>query len=129
MITEEQKNQLEILTRHERYGQLLIDAIKSWEKINPEQETYGVSRWNTHIKSEWQGDINWDGCCLVGASIIGKSNHDAYLEEVMTSFNLKLIECLSLAYGFDGSDKRDDVCNEAYDFGNQVAKILFNDSK
>ena len=127
MITEDQKNQLEIFTRHERYGRLLNDAIKSWEKITPKQRSYGVTRWNDdNTQSEWQVDDHQDGCCLIGASILGKSKYDTHLEEAAVAFDLNIFEVLSLAYGFDFSEKRDNDNIEALEFGNQVARILFN---
>lgn len=129
MLTQDQKDKLESLTKHERYGKLLIDALISWETNNPKQKMYGVTRWNNEIKSNWEVRTDRDGCCLVGASILGKSESDSFIGEATYNFGLVISEILSLANGFDLVDqtRSDDV--NAYNFGKQVAEILFHDSK
>lgn len=124
MLTQEQKDLLEPLTRHERYGKLLIDAMKTWEIAEPKKATYGVSRYNNDVQSNWEIISDYNKCCLVGASIVGKSEKDSRTEETMIAFDLSELEALSLAAGFDGYDEFNSDF-EAYRFGNQVSAILF----
>lgn len=126
MLTQDQKDLLAPLTHHERYGKLLINAMKAWETTTPKQKRYGVSRWNGDAESEWQIEPNNNGCCLIGASILGKSESDTFLEEASISFQLTIAEVLSLAHGFDMADIRWNDDTFAYDFGKQVAKIVFD---
>lgn len=128
MLTQEQKDLLEPLTHHERYGKLLIDAIKIWETANPKQKTYGVSRWNDDYQNKWELQTDYNNCCLVGASVVGKSEKNSCTEEVMTAFNLSMLEALSLARGFDESDLYNEDFS-AYSFGKKVARILFGFNK
>ena len=126
MLTQEQKDLLEPLTRHEKYGELLIHAMKAWEIAEPKRATYGVSRYNNTEQSNSEVISDYNKCCLVGASIVGKSKSNEYLEEAAISFQIDIIETLSLAHGFDASGVRfnDDV--NAYQCGNKVSSIIFD---
>lgn len=126
MLTQEQKDLLEPLTRHEKYGKLLIDAMKTWEIGEPKRGTYGIAKTN----NVWEFGNAYKRCCMVGASVIGKSGNNSYLEEAMTTFNLSLFSVLDLARGFDDSSQYSAYLPgadfEAYQFGSKVSAILFS---
>ena len=118
MLTEDQKTQLESLTKHERYGQPLLDAMKTWETSSPKNYIFGLKNYS----------VNWelcaDCCCLVGASLVNKKRElDGIVDSVSEIFSLTNEEVWSLSNGFDRNLCSND---EAYAFGEQVAEIVID---
>jgi hypothetical protein len=118
MLTQEQRNRLEPFTKHERYGQLLIDAIKIWEIAKPVNCIFGLD----HYSDNWE--LLSNSCCLVGASLVNKKHElDFIIDSVAEVFSLTKEETWSLSNGFDQNLCSND---EAYIFGEQVAEIVFD---
>lgn len=129
MLTQEQKDRLNLLTSHERYGQLLIDAMKTWETATPKQLTYGITRCvENHeagcFTTKYDIDPCYDNCCcLIGGALVGKCSDDSsYRDSIMNIYNLSESEFESLIKGFDLDDE---INNEAYRFGKSVSAIIF----
>lgn len=133
MLTQEQKNKLEPLTKHKRFGKLLIDAMKTWETAIPKQKTYGVTRWveNCEIDTlsvSYTFDPNYNNCCcLIGGALLGKSSNDGYVDSIINNFELVEFEIDCLIKGFDLNVEFEKELNnnEAYRFGKSVSAIIF----
>lgn len=131
MLTQEQKNQLEPLMKHERYGQLLIDAMETWEIADPKQTTYGVTRWcedyeiDTLIPKYILDPCDNNCCCLIGGALVGKSSNQSYSDSIINIYNLSETETSSLIKGFDSEVESEEFNNEAYRFGKSVSAIIF----
>jgi hypothetical protein len=126
MLTPEQKSKLEPLTHHEKYGKLLIEAMKTWETTTPKQKTWGVTRFDDkyNLLDKWELRKDSNECCLIGASMIEKSFTEY---EIVESANdcFKLDDTAwDLICGFDSFDDLE-FSNEANKFGRQVADMLF----
>lgn len=117
MLTQDQKLKLEPLTHHEKYGKLLIDAMKTWENFYPKQREFGVFRGK---ESKWEAYEN--GCCLIGAAIVGKDSHYDRCTAVMKSFLFEEKDIWTLTNGFDGHCDNE---SEAWLFGKTVSDIVF----
>jgi hypothetical protein len=115
MLTQTQKDKLGPLTKHEKYGKLLIDAMKTWETIHPKQREFGVFRGKD---SKWEADSEI-GCCLIGAAIAGKDSN--MLIEVSV-FSIEQKEMWVLSDGFDDHSNNE---SEAWLFGKTVSDIVF----
>lgn len=126
MLTQDQKTQLTPLTHHEKYGELLIEAMKTWEITTPKQKTWGATRFDDkyNLLGKWELRKDSNECCLIGASMIKKSFTE---NEIIESANdyFKLDDTAwDLICGFDSSYDLE-FSNEASKFGRQVADILF----
>lgn len=124
MLTQEQKNKLEPLTKHERFGKLLIDAIKTWNnEARPTKGSYGVMSTNKDIYDFFHNDKS---CCLIGASLYGKCipYSDGYSFSIYKIYSVSDVEMNGIIHGFDSSVEFSDFQSEAYKFGNDVAKIV-----
>lgn len=131
MLTQEQIEKLELLTKHPRFGQILQDAMSNWiqPNINPVHGDFGV------IYSNDRFILEKDCCCLIGSFILGKKNLNPLEEEETLRCELAG-QYLDISYWeitaiVDGFDQRMLKFNasfpEAYDFGKQVSLILFGD--
>jgi hypothetical protein len=118
MLTQTQKNKLEPLTKHEKFGKLLIDAMKTWEFIHPKQREFGVFRGKD---SKWEADFE-TGCCLIGAAITGKDSLNDRFGTVMQSFSIDQKDMWRLSDGFDDHSNNE---SEAWLFGKTVSDIVF----
>ena len=118
MLTEIQKSKLEPLTHHEKYGKLLIDAMKTWETIHPKQREFGVFRGKD---SKWEADYE-TGCCLIGAAIAGKDSQDDRFAVITKSFSFEEKDIWVLSDGFDVHSNDE---SEAWLFGKTVSDIVF----
>jgi hypothetical protein len=124
MLTQEQKVKLDPLTKHERYGKLLQEAIKGWEEVNPKKDVFGVYWDDGEFKLDTGGLDSVEGCCLLGSAMMHKKSDDDYvLNSVRYSFALNEEEASKLMSGFDGDGAL--YSNEAYEFGLKINKILF----
>lgn len=125
MLTQNQKDKLEPLTHHEKFGKLLIEAMKTWETATPKRKTWGATRFDDkyNLLDKWELRKYSNECCLIGASIIGKSTKDGIVESANDCFKLDNT-AWDLICGFDSSDDWESS-NEAIKFGRQVADILF----
>lgn len=122
MLTQEQKDLLEPLTRHEKYGKLLQEAIKGWKEVNPLREVFGVY-WD-HGEFKLDTDDPDIGCCLLGSTMLNKKSDDNFVSNsVRTSFDLNEEETSGLMSGFDGDSVL--YSDEAYEFGLKINNILF----
>lgn len=118
MLTENQKLKLEPLTHHEKFGKLLIDAMKTWETIHPKQREFGVFRGKD---SKWEAYCE-TGCCLIGAAVSGKNSKHEIIVAIMREYELdkRIIWVLS-----DGFDSHSNDESEAWLFGKTVSDIVF----
>jgi len=118
MLTQEQKDQLEPLTKHEKFGKLLIEAIKTWETIKPSRRIWGLLK----NKNVWELSSN-NCCCLIGAALIGKeSKVDNYISSTSDNYELSFDVIEDLVSGFDKSIY--DTGSEACNFGKAVSDIV-----
>lgn len=124
MLTQEQKDKLEPLTKHERFGKLLIDAIKAWEIAKPEEGSYGVERDN--LDDAFDFDSSDKHCCLLGAALYSKkSNNPGYDWVIREYFQIESNEMTALHRGFDNSNINYlSKYKEAFDFGQSVREIV-----
>lgn len=118
MLTQEQKDLLEPLTHHERYGKLLIDAMETWETAKPKRWDFGLDC----IDDKWQLNDN-QHCCLLGACLVGKTKiQDSIFESVQNMFSISMNESWELS---DGFDEKCACRSEANQFANKVSSIIF----
>lgn len=110
MLTQDQKDQLELLTKHEKYGELLICAINTWETATPKQGYYLTPN---------------KECCLIGAaageSVLSPSR------TVANSFELAIEEIWSISDGFENAHRHyslDNCLVDSWNFGKAVADIV-----
>lgn len=124
MITQQQIKQLEPLTQHLEFGPVLIRAIETWKTNNIRLNNFGI----TYSANQYYEVYSSEGCCLIGASIIGLKfeNNDEHPFDCVRQFsNLSNDECYSLIDGFDGVRFQTRGNNyEAYNFARQVRLIL-----
>jgi hypothetical protein len=127
MLTQEQKDLLEPLTHHQKFGKLLQEAIKGWEEVNPKKNQYGLNhKFNKFELLIREDDSESIGCCLLGSAMLFKySDGSSVFSSVLQLFS-KLNEnsVSELMIGFDGDDMNNET--EAYKFGKQINKILFS---
>jgi len=127
MLTQTQKDKLEPLTNHPKFGKLLIEAMKTWEISTPKQKTWGTTRFDKHynLLNKWElmEDSN-QCCCLIGASMVGKAmTENDIIASVDKYFDLDST-AWDLVSGFDSSNDFE-FSTDAGNFGKQVADILF----
>lgn len=126
MLTQDQKDKLEPLTLHPRFGKLLKEAMKTWESATPKRATWGATRFDDkcNLLDKWELRKNSNECCLVGASIIGKNlTENDIIESANNYFKLDG-DAWDLVCGFDCSDNLE-FSHEAGKFGKKVTDILF----
>jgi len=113
MLTQNQKDKLEPLTNHPKFGKLLSAAIKTWENINPKQFTF------------CDDYRNCKNCCLVGASVLNEYMSFENIESAITlaheNFNITEYDVITLSDGFDNNPSYE---AEGYKFGKAVADIV-----
>lgn len=126
MLTAKQKERLHPFTLHTLFGEMLIDAMVVWETTNPAQLTFGVAPNSNHWESSiWEVDKSDKGCCLVGASIVGKKANDVKIGVAASTFKINKTTIWLISDGFDSSyDNNED---EAFQFGRNVSRILFDE--
>lgn len=126
MLTQDQKDKLEPLTKHEKFGKLLIEAMKTWETATPKQKTWGATRFDDkyNLLDKWKFRKDSYECCLIGAAMIEKSLTENDIVESANDY-FKLDDMAwDLICGFDSPDYWE-FSHEAGKFGKQVADILF----
>jgi hypothetical protein len=123
MLTQDQKEKLEPLTKHKSFGKLLIEAMKTWEIVDP-RSGFGVDRWGSddNLLKFWKLDSHNSGCCLLGASILGKDSTGSFIESVEKEFQINHGTAWELSDGFENCAS---VETEASLFGEQVSEIVF----
>ncbi len=126
MLTQNQKDKLELLTHHEKFGKLLIDAMKTWETATPKQKTWGITRYDDkyNLLDKWEFRKDSNECCLIGGSMINQALTKYDIVESATNYFKLDDTAWDLICGFDSSDDLE-FSNEAGKFGKQVADILF----
>jgi len=134
MLTEEQKIKLEPLTQHPKYGQLLTDAMKTWEFTTPKKQTSGITKFKINLKKEsiqigqWKLDTADDNCCcLVGAFLLGKDSTEDMIGSASNAMNISRIEVWKLIDGFDETISLSDTKSETYQFAKSVSQCLFGE--
>lgn len=129
MLTPDQKEKLELLTHHEKYGKLLIEAIKSWETTNPSKRIFGIKLAKNF--ENWEIDSFYDDrCCLIGAALSGKkANMSSFVKSIVDNYSILYAETENLINGFDQIDSNSFCSSGAYDFGKQVSEIIFGKMK
>lgn len=145
MLTNEQIEKLDPLTKHPKFGILLQEAMNIWEgSVNPNHGDWGIYLDLSDNKFRIDGQ-----CCLIGASLVNKKVNHAkiegsdfdlfdldHYEQIRMGFNQNYdfsnLEFNSLWKGFDAWSRGNDYYEPLYDedafqFGLQVRKILFPD--
>lgn len=124
MLTLEQKEKLEPLTHHEKYGKILIDAMKTWETVTPNTGIFGV-----RIISNTFTLLNNSTCCLIGASLAGKTaiESDDLSTESFKSLKLNEIVMWDIIRGFDSFRNQINIKSEPFIFGRTVADIVLSE--
>lgn len=128
MLTQDQKLKLEPLTHHEKYGKLLIEAMRSWETIRPERRCFGIDlkESNTWGLYKFVNKFANKCCCLIGAALLDKkSNVNHYVASAVDIYSVLPNEIENLIGGFDQDSSFSS--SEAYDFGRQVSEIIFGE--
>lgn len=126
MLTQDQKDKLEPLTKHEKFGKLLIEAMKTWETATPKQKTWGAKRFDDkcNLLDKWELRKDSNECCLIGAAMIEKSLTEYDIVESANNYFKLDDTAWDLICGFDSSDDLE-FSHDAGKFGKQVADILF----
>lgn len=136
MLTQDQLNQLQPLTQHSRFGNLLIKSIEGWKISNPKDGNYGLElKTNFNTLETILVPDQFDNCtCLFGAAMIGSivekptfDNPDDPFERTVKKLGFSDNVRHSLVIGFDNlsiSDCDFIIDQEAYDFAQQVRKIV-----
>lgn len=123
MLTQEQKDKLESFTKHPKFGKLLVDAIITWEEINPAIDEYGVK-----VDFSDKGLIVKDrtkGCCLIGASVLNKISFDYSIDRTARKyFELSNSDVEEIIDGFDDVYEENRVNSEAYRFARNIGQIV-----
>lgn len=146
MLTETQVKNLKSLTTHSRFGKLLINAIEQWSKedVNITTGSYGITIVSLEISAETNTEAGSENnslrkeydfahedkrCCLIGASLIGKS--PGILCDIESSlydnYFVNAREFYYLYCGFDSDlDQEEELREniEAFKFGRDVKKAL-----
>lgn len=124
MLTQDQIEKLQPLTKHEKYGKLLEEAIKAWEYINPVSNDFGINPFSSEKIITCSGGY----ACLIGASIIGKEfKNQLYKETMEYYFDISENEMWSLIEGFDFCEKGEHAAitiDQAYKFGKVIREIV-----
>jgi hypothetical protein len=137
MLTQDQLTQLEPLTKHQKFGKLLSDAIEIWkrEDVTPVCGKLGISKKYSLFSCKYEFNNVNKCCCLIGAAMLGKNMRGegrarrsctAY-NSAEKEFNITFNEVQGLWKSFDGWNK--DVYDgyediEAIEFANAVRKII-----
>jgi len=113
MLTQDQKD-LEPLTNHPKYGELLICAINTWEAATPKRGDY----FNSNRE-----------CCLVGAAIGEPVLNWARTASI--DFELYMPEIWTISDGFENGFENnykqyslERSLDDCYNFGKAVANIV-----
>lgn len=130
MLTQEQIEKLEPLTKHPRFGQILQDAMTNWmlPNVTPKMAFWGVD-W---LNGRYVLSKNFRGrCCLIGSYVINKENEDAqdpFCSDIASQYSgIEFVEITAIISGFDQSISYTGLFQDAYNFGKQVSIILFGD--
>lgn len=119
MLTPTQIKKLEPLTKHPRFGKLLIEAIKGWKHTTPRKGLFGIELGlKRYISSEKK-------CCLLGAALINKHRKDNFgvKFDIIKRFNITEPEIDSLIDGFDDRNLLIED-RKAFEFAAKVRKIV-----
>lgn len=133
MLTQDQKNQLEPLTLHPRFGKLLTEAIKAWEVSSPKKGAYGVF-FNSDEKGYRFSDEKNHCCCLIGAALYRLQSpieEGCYSSDATSTYDICENEMTGLINGFDTDENQygeGKLYTEAYNFGLSVSNICFPNS-
>lgn len=136
MLTQEQKSKLESLTYNERYGKLLLSAMKTWETTNPSRGTFGITDYKVTDdvlfeteKLDYYILDNGCKCCLIGASLLGKKSRSGFTSALEEEYELSFAEKVAIVDGFDAPNSVSFYSDyDAFLFAKSVSEILF-DSK
>lgn len=126
MLTQEQKDLLEPLIHHEKYGKLLQEAIKGWEEVSPKKNQYGLNHKSDKFELlVVEDDPESTGCCLLGSAMLFKySDKSSVFPSALRLFSeLNENSVSELMIGFDGDDMNNET--EAFKFGQKINNILF----
>jgi hypothetical protein len=126
MLTEKQLKQLQPLIKHKKFGPILKEAIKGWKRTTPSRGCFGIIEPSPIEigKQAFKMDY-YKKCCLLGAASLNKrpKTTNCIVMYIEDRFKISEIDSASLIRGFDNSSANS--CDaEAYDFANQVSKIL-----
>lgn len=142
MLTETQIEKLNPLLADARYGNLLQNAMNTWQKdyISPASHFYGIKLFdknnieNEHCSGKiWQLDCWPRGnghCCLVGASMINSNHIDGLnlRNQIAHKYSIDITEVQYLEVGFDKgihySINITDMSKKAFKFGLKVRLAL-----
>lgn len=133
MLTPEQKSKLEPLTRNERYGKLLLNAMKTWETTNPSRGTFGITDYKVNddvlLESEKLDYFILDNgckCCLIGASLLGKKSRSGFTSALEEEYELSFAEKVAMIDGFDAPNSNSVYFDyDAFLFAKNVSQIIF----
>jgi hypothetical protein len=137
MLTLEQKSKLKPLTNNERYGNLLLNAMKTWETTNPTRGTFGITDYKVNddvsLESEKLDYYILDNgckCCLIGASLLGKKSCSGFTSALEEEYGLSFAEKIAIIDGFDAPNIYSVYSDhDAFLFAETVSEIIFGVSK
>jgi len=134
MLTPEQKAKLEPLMNNERYGNLLLNAMKTWETTNPTRGTFGITDYKANDDVSLESEkldyyILYNGCkcCLIGASLLGKKSCSGFTSALEEEYGLSFAEKIAIIDGFDAPGSISTYSDyNAFLFAKSVSEILFD---
>jgi hypothetical protein len=122
MLTKKQLKQLKPLIKHEKFGSILVEAIKGWKTTAPTKGTFGV----LHPYKIGQAFKSYNKeCCLLGAACLNKrpnKSFESIQQYIEDKFKISNSESRSLIQGFDQNFSG--YTDEAFNFGKQVSDIV-----
>ncbi len=126
MLTLNQKEKLQPLILHPRFGKLLIDAIDTWEVTNPAKGDFGIIE--SPLNDLWILDSRSSKtCCLIGASLLNKTAYaGGFSNTAANYFSLPFEEIGNIIAGFDNGSISYGRFPESYEFGKSVSNIVFD---
>lgn len=140
MLTEQQLKNLEPLCSTPKYGKILENAIEIWkqENVTPLTNWFGIDNINGLV---WELSKIRSGssycCCLLGASLVGKSVNVDFYDTLTEKFNISETEIIGLFSGFDTNSNNEfkdvlkyisDDRKEAFIFGYSVHRAVFENT-
>lgn len=121
MLTKKQQIKLILLTQHEKYGQMLADAIESWKVAKPVRYHHGLNADTYKFLDKENPE-----CCLLGAAFANKHPRpewNSFSKGLKEVYNIDET-CYQFIDGFD-DNYGSNLDEEGYKFARKISEILF----
>lgn len=128
MLTESQRKNLIPLILHPRFGKMLQNSVIQWEKedVNPQTGTYGLTIVQTDNGEIYDFEHKNKSCCLIGASLVGKTPNSIgdFETSLYDNYFISRSEYYNLYLGFDSDPNEPEKDSESFRFGRRVRIAL-----